>query len=90
MARDATVLMRDHFQDLADPRMQRTRRHPLLAIVIITICAVIAGAARWDDRAVLGETKADWLATFLALPNGIPSHGPLQSRLCGVGPRRVS
>jgi predicted transposase YbfD/YdcC len=76
----------DHFQDLADPRVKRTRRHHLLDIVVITICAVIAGAESWDDIELFGETKADWLATFLALPNGIPSHDTFNRVFAALDP----
>lgn len=31
-------------------------------------------AAKWDDIALSGEAKQDWIATFLDLPNDIPSH----------------
>ena len=37
----------DHFSPLKDPRMERTKRHKLIDIVIITICAVISGADDW-------------------------------------------
>jgi hypothetical protein len=34
----------------------------------------IACAESWEDIALYGRSKQAWLATFLALPNGIPSH----------------
>jgi hypothetical protein len=45
-----------------------------LDIVVIAICAVIAGAESWDDIALFGEAKRAWFTTVLGLPNGIPSH----------------
>jgi predicted transposase YbfD/YdcC len=63
-----------HFADLPDPRMARTRRHELLDILVIAICAVICGADSWTDIETFGEAKREWLAHWLALPNGIPSH----------------
>ena len=62
-----------HF-DLTDPRIDRTKLHKLLDIVVIAICAVIAGADTWEDIAEFGQAKIDWFKTFLELPNGIPSH----------------
>lgn len=64
----------DHFADLPDPRLDRTKRHSLLDIVTIALCAVICGADSWVDVEVFGRAKEAWLRTFLALPNGIPSH----------------
>jgi predicted transposase YbfD/YdcC len=63
-----------HFSDLTDPRVERTKLHQLVDILVIAICAVIAGADNWEDVAAFGEAKRDWFQTFLALPNGIPSH----------------
>lgn len=63
-----------HFQDLKDPRIERTKKHLLLDIISLSICAVIAGAEGWEDIEEYGKKKHDWLKTFLALPNGIPSH----------------
>jgi len=59
---------------LTDPRIDRTKLHKLLDIVVIAICAVIAGADNWEDIAEFGQAKVDWFKRFLELPNGIPSH----------------
>lgn len=64
----------DHFSELEDPRIERTKRHLLLDIVGLSICAVIAGAEGWEDIEEFGKQKLKWLKTFLTLPNGIPSH----------------
>ena len=37
----------ERFQDLEDPRIERSKRHQLLGIVAIAICAVICGADSW-------------------------------------------
>lgn len=63
-----------HFGGLRDPRIERTKRHLLVDIVCLSICAVIAGAEGWEDIEEFGKQKADWLRTFLKLPHGIPSH----------------
>ena len=62
------------FDELEDPRMDRTKRHELDDILFITLCAVICGADSWYQVELFGNAKLDWLQTFLALPNGIPSH----------------
>jgi hypothetical protein len=74
MAPSPVLALSEHFAHLDDPRVERTRLHQLLDIVVIAICAVIAGAESWDDIALFGEAKRAWFATFLGLPNGIPSH----------------
>lgn len=62
------------FSDLTDPRLERCRRHKLIDIVFIAICAVICGAEGFTDMEEFGHTKEGWLQQFLELPNGIPSH----------------
>jgi predicted transposase YbfD/YdcC len=63
-----------HFADLPDPRIDRAKRHDLLAIVTIALCAVVCGADSWVEIERFGRNKEAWLRTFLALPHGIPSH----------------
>lgn len=62
-----------HCNDLTDPRVERTKLHPLMDILVIAICAVIAGADNGEDVEAFGKAKQEWFQTFLALPNGIPS-----------------
>jgi predicted transposase YbfD/YdcC len=63
-----------HFSDLTDPRIDRTKLHKLIDILVIAICAVIAGADNWEDVEEFGNARIEWFQTFLELPNGIPSH----------------
>lgn len=62
------------FASLLDPRVERTKHHQLLDIVLIAICAVVCGADGWVEVEAFGKTKKKWLKRFLALPHGIPSH----------------
>jgi len=66
--------IQQHFGDLTDPRIDRTKLHELLNILVIAICAVIAGADNWEDVEEFGKTRIEWFQTFLDLPHGIPSH----------------
>jgi len=68
------ITLTEHFSELEDPRIDRSKRHELLDILIIAICAVICGADSWVDIEAFGRAKIEWLRTFLNLPNGIPSH----------------
>jgi predicted transposase YbfD/YdcC len=63
----------EHFSDIKDPRVERTKKHQLTDILVIAILAVIAGAQGWEDIENYGISKQQWLEEFLALPNGIPS-----------------
>jgi predicted transposase YbfD/YdcC len=64
----------DAFADLPDPRVDRTKKHLLCDILVIAVCAVIAGADSFEEVERFGRAKHDWLRRFLALPHGIPSH----------------
>src|ERR671916_521529 len=63
-----------HFGAVVDPRCRGKIEHRLTNILVIAVCAVIACAESWNDIALYGRSKLAWLGTFLALPNGIPSH----------------
>jgi DDE_Tnp_1-associated len=64
----------EHFEQIEDPRIERTKRHLLGDILKIAILAVICGADSWVGMESFGQAKAKWLKRILALPNGIPSH----------------
>lgn len=74
MSDEPTASITDHFASLEDPRIDRTKRHQLLDIIVIAICAIICGADDWVEVELFGNAKLAWLRTFLELPNGIPSH----------------
>lgn len=78
----------EHFDTLEDPRIERTKLHPLLDIVTLTICAVICGAEGPSDIEQYGYEKHDWLKTFLTLPNGIPSHDTIGRVLAHIDPKQ--
>jgi predicted transposase YbfD/YdcC len=74
MERDPATSIDKYFSNLADPRIDRTKRHKLLDILVITICAVICGADNWVEVELFGNAKRAWFEKFLELPNGVPAH----------------
>ena len=72
-SKDITYRFQEYFAKVKDPRVERTRLHALTDIITISILAVIAGAAGWEDIEEYGLNKQEWLATFLQLESGIPS-----------------
>jgi len=77
MATSAISVQR-YFARLRDPRINRRKRHLLIDIIVIALCGVICGANDWQEIAAFGRRRKAWLQDFLALPNGIPSHGTLE------------
>jgi len=76
-----------HFQELKDPRVNRTKHHSLHDILVIAIMAVTCGADGFAQIAHFGKTKRNWLKTFLDLPNGIPSHDTFGRVLAALDPQ---
>jgi predicted transposase YbfD/YdcC len=78
----------DHFASLDDPRVERTKRHPLLAILAIALCGVIVGAESWDEIEEFGNAKAEWFGHVLDLPHGIPSHDTFNRVFAALDPHQ--
>jgi predicted transposase YbfD/YdcC len=75
-----------HFATLSDPRDHRARKHELTDILVIALCATLAGAESWPDIEEFGEAKRDFFARFLKLPNGIPSHDTFRRVFVALNP----
>src|SRR5947207_15984975 len=75
-----------YFESLTDPRHTRNRKHLFLDIIAIAVCGVVCGCdgptaiRRWAIQ------RAEWLRTFLALPNGIPSRDCIRNLLLALQP----
>lgn len=77
------------FAGVTDPRVERTRRHLLCDILLIALCATLAGAEGFCDIAEWAETKEGWLRTFLDLPGGIPSHDTFERVFRRLNPKEL-
>ena len=69
---DASIV--HHFKDLKDPRIERTKKHRLIDIMVIALCSIMVGGDGFQDMELFGQSKRAWLEGFLDLSNGIPSH----------------
>ena len=74
------------FETIEDPRCGWKVEHRLLDILVIAVCAVLGEAESFEDIALYGRCKRQWLEGFLALPNGIPSHDTFRRVLMLVDP----
>ena len=83
-----SAAIEQHFGEISDPRIDRTKLHKLLDILVIAICAVIAGADNWEDVAEFGQAKREWFQKFLELPNGIPSHDTFNRVFARLDPQQ--
>ncbi len=63
------------FMSILDPRIDNfNKKHLLIDVLIISICAIICKCETWEEIADFGKFKLSWFKNFLELPNGIPSH----------------
>ena len=84
-----TTRVIDFFMPLDDHRRPSgNKQHELLDIVAISICAVISGAESWNEIEQYAKIKQKWLSTFLALPNGIPSHDTFNRVISSICPKK--
>ena len=59
-------------------RQNKNFAHPLLDILLLSICALFHGAEDFEEIEEFGKVKESYLRTFLSLPNGIPSHDTIR------------
>jgi predicted transposase YbfD/YdcC len=86
MARQKLATLVIHFADLEDPRASHAVEHPLINILVIGLCAIICGASTFTAMAEFGRSKRDWLAKFLDLSKGPPSHDTFNNVFVRLNP----
>jgi len=77
----------EHFANLNDPRIERSKKHLLKDMIAIAILAIISGADGWVAIEAYGNAKYEWLKSFLELPNGIPSHDTFSRVFARIEPQ---
>lgn len=73
----APLSFHTHIQSLEDPRQDYKIHYPLDEIMLLTLCAVIAGCETFVDISLYGRSKLEFLRTLLPFENGTPSHDVL-------------
>jgi predicted transposase YbfD/YdcC len=76
-----------HFQDLPDPRVNRTKDHDLIDLLVIAICTLLCAGESFYDMEDFGRAKQAWFKTFLTLRNGIPSHDTFNRLFAALDPK---
>jgi hypothetical protein len=88
MEEESKKSLQSVFACIEDPRIDRTKRHHLVDIILIAILAVICGAEGWVDIEAFGKAKEEWLKTFVELANGIPSHDTFGRVFARIDPQQ--
>jgi hypothetical protein len=86
MPSSASAAFQDHFHDLTDPRVERTRKHPLINILFIAVCGILSGANSFASIQEFGLDRRTWFARYLDLTNGIPSDDTFARVLARLDP----
>jgi predicted transposase YbfD/YdcC len=74
------------FANVSDPRVDRTKLHKLVDILVIAVCAVVAGSDTFEAMELFGNAHEEWFTTFLSLPNGIPSQDTFERVFSRINP----
>ncbi len=75
----------EHFSKLEDPRVDRNKKHELIDVIVLCVCAVVSGAEGWSDIEEFGRTKLEWLRRYVPLANGVPVDDNCTNHLGAVG-----
>jgi predicted transposase YbfD/YdcC len=89
MTEKPTGAIEAHFGRVEDPRVEYLVRHPLMNIITIALCAIIAGADNWSEVATFGERRKEWLGRFLELRQGTPSHDTFSNLFGMLDPQQL-
>lgn len=79
-----------HFQQVQDPRVERTKRHSLMTVITIALLAVLSGADGFVAIETYGLAKQEWLSSFLDLSGGIPSHDTFARVFASINPEEFA
>ena len=71
-----TLCFLSHFSTLRDPRQAPKVLYPLPEVLLLMLCATIAGADDFVEIGLWANEHIDFLRRFLPYEHGIPSHEP--------------
>jgi hypothetical protein len=78
----------EHLKEIADPRVDRTKDHDLIDVLVIAVCTLLCAGESFNDLEDFGLAKQDWFRTFLSLRNGIPSHDTFNRVFAALDPKQ--
>jgi len=87
MQKHPTLGLVEHFKDLTDPRINRTKDHALVDVLVIAVCTLVCGGEGFNDMEDFGKAKVEWFKTFLTLTHGIPSHDTFNRVFAALDPK---
>lgn len=82
---ERSVSLVDQLGNVTDPRPGEPI-YPLVNVLFMMICGVIAGADDFVAIAKFANTKKEWFAKFLDMSEGVPSHDRFNAILNAIKP----
>lgn len=79
----------EFFSVVSDPRIERSKKHPLISVLMIGLMSVLAGGEGYNDMEEYGEVNEKLLRDFLDLSNGIPSHDTFRNVFSRINPKEL-
>lgn len=76
----------EHFSALNDPRQPGKVLYPLPEVMLLVLCATLAGAEDFVEVRLWGHQKLDFLRSLLPFRRGIPSHDTLNDVINALDP----
>ena len=76
----------EHFSIIKDPRQSWKIEYKLFDILLLTVCAVIAGVEGWEDIEDFGQAHCRWLQDKGLFPNGLPVHDTIARVISRLAP----
>ena len=84
------LTLKDALLEVSDFRIDRRKKYPLYEMLMIAVCAMVAGAKGPTDFERFGTAKLKFLKKFLPLQKGIPSHDTFRRVLGKLDPKRFN
>ena len=78
-----------HFSIIPDPRIERSKKYPLIEILFLSMAAVIGDAGGWEEIEDFGRDRLEWLRQFLPYKNGIAGHDAIARVMSRLDPEAL-
>lgn len=86
---NAGMILVERLSRIEDPRVSGRCAHALVDILLIALCATMAGAEGWDDMEAWGEANEERLRLYVGLRNGVPGHDTIRRVFEAIDPKRL-
>ena len=70
----SSLAITQFFERLPDPRRLGKVKHPLINLIVMSLCGVIGGADDFHEISRFVRERSDWFSRILDMKHGVPSH----------------